>query len=1257
MSSIRPTVRSRVALAGQRRRGRQPALHRIGLAAVLVLSGAPAWTLPTGANTVAGQVSVSNQGPNAQTINQGSQKAIIDWQSFSIGAGERVNIIQPSAQATLLNRVIGYDPSRILGQMQSNGRVFLVNPYGIVFGAGARIDVGGLVASTLDIGNTDFMAGRFSLTANGQTESSIVNEGVITTRAGTVVMVAPQVSNSGTIEANGGRIGLAAANNALVDLDGDGLVFLSVDGNQATNRLNQVGRLQADAGSIELRAAARAAMADTVLNLEGVVQARSMGLRNGRVFIDGGDSGITNVNGTVDVSGRAAGERGGDARLLGHNVMLNDAAVVDAAGSTGGGTVLVGGNWQGQGPERNADQTIMRSKASIDASATDMGDGGTVVLWADDRTQFHGAIRSTGGANGGNGGKVETSGKRVLRAFGEVNVGAPMGQGGQWLLDPNDLTISAAGDSKINAGPDFKTSNDNAILNTTTLKNALTNGANVTVLTQSKGSDAQSGDIFVDGAITTALAGGQTASLSLQAQRNIEFKTNSSLSAGAGTLNLTLHGGTKDDGTNPGTNASTLTIAANVTINTGGGGLTIVNKGTASLAGLTVGDTSITTIGGTLSQVGAITINGNATINTGAGDILLITPANVIAGNASLTGSAVSVQTSGVLTVTTLAATANKAVSLVAGGLLTLPAAAIDTGTAALTLSSGTTLTTVNNLSGSNVALTGTNGISLGHIVTATGTLGLNATNSTINQTANKIVATGGATTVNAGNGTVTLDQATNDFLSIGINTAGTATVRDANAIQLNTSQLTNLTLTATDAVTQNGAVVATGTVSVATATDKNVTLTDLGNNFATFAVTAGQTVKVTDSNGIVLGASTVKSLELTAGGDVTQSGIVKATNASTITATGNSITLATAGNELTDVSLAAKNVDVRSGVAMTVTALTQPGNGNVRLESTGALTLPAADITTTGNITLASAGNFGLPGALSGADVSITGVGGVKVDNNITASGALALSTTNSAIVQTAGKLIEATGTTTVTAGSGNVTLDDAGNKFGTFAVVSGKDVLVKDANSIDLGAITTTGTLTVVGTAGAITTSGAVSGTDVSLTGATGITLSQNLAATATLGLNTTNSAVNQTAGKVTATGATTVAAGTGDVTLAQATNDFSSITVTGGAVSLQDTNALTVTALTAGANKSVSVVAGGALTLPATAIATGTADLTLSSGTTLTTPGNLSGTNISLTGATGLTLANDVTAAGTLGLNTTNSLVDQTAGTVSATGKATV
>ena len=136
------------------------ALHPIALAVAYALAAStPVWAGPAGEQLVAGQASVSRAGTNT-LVTQTSDRAAINWQSFSIGAGEAVRFAQPSASSVALNRVVGQNPSEILGSLSANGQVFLLNPNGVLFGKGAQVDVGGLVASTLNISNSDFLAGQ-----------------------------------------------------------------------------------------------------------------------------------------------------------------------------------------------------------------------------------------------------------------------------------------------------------------------------------------------------------------------------------------------------------------------------------------------------------------------------------------------------------------------------------------------------------------------------------------------------------------------------------------------------------------------------------------------------------------------------------------------------------------------------------------------------------------------------------------------------------------------------------------------------------------------------------------------------------------------------------------------------------------------------------------------------------------------------------------------------------------------------------------
>lgn len=239
----------------------------------LAASPAPG-ALPTGAQVVAGAATVTQSGASMQVV-QGSAKAILDWGSFNIGSRASVNFQQPGAGSVALNRVLGNDPSALLGTLSANGKVWLINPAGILVGPGARIDVGGFIGSTLNIRNEDFLAGRLNFQA-GAAAGDVVNQGKIsTTRGGSVYLIAPNVENSGVINAPAGEILLAAGRNVqLADSTTPG-VQINIAG--ASDKVTNLGEIVSEAG--------RVGLAGALLKNTGVISASSAVQDGGRVFL------------------------------------------------------------------------------------------------------------------------------------------------------------------------------------------------------------------------------------------------------------------------------------------------------------------------------------------------------------------------------------------------------------------------------------------------------------------------------------------------------------------------------------------------------------------------------------------------------------------------------------------------------------------------------------------------------------------------------------------------------------------------------------------------------------------------------------------------------------------------------------------------------------------------------------------------------------------------------------------------------------
>src|SRR3954466_12780930 len=320
---------------------------------------------PNGGTVVGGSATINNQGSANVTVNQFSSKAIINWNLFNIGVGERTTFVQPDSNSVALNRVTGgHGPSEILGSLDANGKVFLVNRDGFIFGAGAVVSTAGFLATTSDIRNQDFLAGRFNFNTPGRPDASIVNMGTITAASGGfAALVAPGVRNSGTITANLGTVTLASGNTFSLDFYGDKLVQLGV-GDQIASEVKDVatgqtlkslitneGKLKANGGRVELSAAAARQVVDSVINTSGVIEANSVGMKNGQIVLgaatastkgDGLPTQTVKISGKLSAAGRKARTTGGTILVTGEGIQLTG-ATIDASGRDGGGKVMIGG--------------------------------------------------------------------------------------------------------------------------------------------------------------------------------------------------------------------------------------------------------------------------------------------------------------------------------------------------------------------------------------------------------------------------------------------------------------------------------------------------------------------------------------------------------------------------------------------------------------------------------------------------------------------------------------------------------------------------------------------------------------------------------------------------------------------------------------------------------------------------------------------------------------------------------------------------
>ena len=411
---------------------------------------------PAGGSVAVGQATISQPSATNTIITQLSSKALINWSSFSIPGGSSVTVHQPGASSILVDRVTGGSRSLLFGTLTANGQVWLINGAGIVVGPGANITAAGVLLSTAGIADGDFSAGSYNFGVAGSPGAAVVNRGAITATDGSAVLAGERVKNRGVVAARLGTVALVGAKTYAVDFAGDGLLKFAITAPVeqvapgARALIENSGTLAAEGGTVLLTAAAAKGVIENVINTSGIIEATSVAAVNGQIVLSGSGGG-TRVSGTLDASGKGAGETGGQVAVLGDSVTLAPGARIDVSGDAGGGTALIGGNFHGAGPQQNAQATSVAQGATIDADAITSGNGGGVAVWSDGATSVAGTITARGGATGGKGGSVETSGKQQLFITGTVDTRAPLGHVGTWLSDPTNYTICISGCNETGA--------------------------------------------------------------------------------------------------------------------------------------------------------------------------------------------------------------------------------------------------------------------------------------------------------------------------------------------------------------------------------------------------------------------------------------------------------------------------------------------------------------------------------------------------------------------------------------------------------------------------------------------------------------------------------------------------------------------------------------------------------------------------------------------------------------------------------------
>jgi autotransporter-associated beta strand protein len=1025
---------------------RMPAMRPLSMAAALLMGGAlHAQSLPTGGNIVGGQGHIGTTG-NTMTVQQNTQRLAINWNSFNIGAGNTVVFNQPSSSSVALNSVLGNNPSQIYGNLQANGQVFLINPNGVLFGKSAQVSVGSLFASTLPINTTAFMQGSGSYTfsrsasiASGQ----VINQGHLkAVNGGFVVLAGNQVINSGTINATLGTVSLASGNSVTLNLDNAGQLTVNVNAATLGALIQNQGLIEADGGQVLLTARGIGMLQANVMNLSGVLDARSIGSSNGKVVIDGGDAShgdsgtVALVNATVDASGANAGETGGTVTITGPHVNLQGSAV-NVSGNVGGGIALVGGGAHGEGPLTRALTTTVDADSSIDASATNNGNGGTVVLWSDEETDFEGAILGRGGMLGGNGGFVETSSEGAVHFRGNVTTRAPHGVQGTLLLDPYNIVI---GNGSSNPTPvnwtDVSCTTDvtsnitigmsdlSAELNSTSVqmvaKNNITDQAGVTVTGTTGTLIFQAGNVSLTGAYN--VAGGLVFNV-----------TGTALLAGV----ISGAGGVTQAGTGTTVLAANNTYSGLTAINAGtlqvGNGGTAGSLGTGNVtdsANLTFNVSGTTTVSGLISGTGSVTQAGTGTAilasnNTYSGTTT-ISAGTLQVGNGGAAGklgtgtvtdnAALVFNLSSSGTVSTLITGTG---SLTQAGTGSVILAANDTYSGGTTINAGSTLQVGNGGAAGNLgsgAVTDNGNLSFSTTGTTTITPVISGSGNVSQLGTGTTVLTGnntysGSTTISAG----TL-QVGNGGASGSLGTAATVTDNANLTFDLSGTNAINTVIAGTGNLTQLGAgttVLAANNTYSGTTTISAGTL-QVGNGGTTGSLGSGNVVDNAALTFNLSGGTTVNGV-ISGGGRLTQAGTGTVVLAGNNTYSGG--TTINAGATL-QVGNAGATGNLGTG------AVTD--NGNLSFDTTGTTTITPV-ISGSGNVNQIGTGTTVLTGNNTYAGGTTISAGTLQIGNG-GAAGSLG---TASTVTDNANLTFNLNGVTTLSAtiaGTGNLTQAGAG-------------------------------------------------------------------------------------------------------------------------------------------------------------------------------------------------------------------------------------
>lgn len=727
---------------------------------VSVPAAADNWTNLQGSG-FSTDTSIANQTNISQHQNIVKARGDLD-----ITENHTVNIHSGNSSSIFAAWDVEGDATHILGKLNADGRVFVFNKNGVIFGANSVVDVGGIIASTGSLSDEDIALddGKFQFD-DVDTGGKIVLDGSISVAdGGLAAFVAPQVVNNGLIVANKGTVALASGNKVTLDLYGDNLIEIAVDDKSTDGQIDNTGIINAGGGKVAMSVQTAKDAVDNVINTSGIIDVTSVEVKGGKIILGGGETGKVKVSGKLKANGKTGG---GKVKVTGKNIHVTETA-----------------------------------KISADAEAA--GNGGRVDIVAQNGLVFDGLITARGGLLGGDGGFVDTSGLEWVDILGNVDASATNGLAGTWLIDPRDLEIVSGSSSNVTGFTPDGSGRDCFFglcfgnvskLSANSIQQALnssTGGTNVLVTTvNSPNISGHDGTITIKANIEKN-HGGQ-ATLTLNAAGSIIQNTNSTITSKSNALAVTM------------TAAKDIDLKG--TINTKGGAVNLNANDDISLSG------TINTAGGALRANAGNNLTNTGTLNTANGHIDLISrttgsfldqggithKGSINAGNGKVTFDAKNdVEIDGTVSAGSVEVKATddveikKAVTASGGNVKVNGRSATIANTASITTTGGA------------VDISADSDIDLGGVVTTNGgsvvaNAGNNVTNKATINTSNGDVALtskntgsilldiGGITlegSINAGNGKVTFD-AKNDIVIDGAVTAKSVDIKAADDIDV----------------------------------------------------------------------------------------------------------------------------------------------------------------------------------------------------------------------------------------------------------------------------------------------------------------------------------------------------------------------------------------------------------------------------------------------------------------------------------------